>query len=202
VGLTGGLASGKSTVAAQLANLGARVFDCDAYVHELYRTDGAGAEKVRTLFGDELLDPLGAVDRTALASRVLEEPEDRVRLENAIHPLVRDGVDEWVGGLPGESIAVVEAALLVETGWWHRYHLLAVVWCSLDQQLERAEMRGLAPDRARGLLAAQLPLDEKRELADVLIDNSGSPSVLETEVRRAWSAIVSICRGGDPGADG
>jgi dephospho-CoA kinase len=193
VGLTGGLASGKSTVAALFARLGGSIFDCDAYVHELYRPNGAGAEEVRALFGIEVLDERGAVDRIALARRVLDDPEARLRLEKAIHPLVRNGVDEWLGTLPGESIAVVEAALLVETGWWQRYRLLVVVTCAPVEQLRRAEARGVPPDRARQMLAAQLPLEEKHELADVLIDNSGTREELDAEVRRAWSEILSLC---------
>ncbi len=194
VGLSGGLASGKSTVAAMLEPLGAEVFDCDAHVHELYRPGGAGAMDVAFLFGDVALDGDGGVDRGALAELVLTDSAARSRLEGAIHPLVRHGVEEWLGTLGPNSVAVVEAALLVETGWWRNYDLLAVVWCDPEQQLERALGRGVPADRTRGLLAAQMPLDDKRGLAQVLIDNSGSRDELESEVRRAWGEIVSRCK--------
>lgn len=194
VGLTGGLASGKSTVAAVLERLGAEVFDCDAYVHELYRPGGGGAMDVAFLFGDDVLDRDGGVDRARLAAKVLDDAAARHRLERAIHPLVRDGIERWLATLGPRSVAVIEAALLVETGSWRSYDLLAVVWCEPGQQLERALARGVAADRARGLLAAQQPLRDKRELADVVIDNSGRPDALEPEVQRAWSEILSRCR--------
>jgi len=194
VGLTGGLASGKSTVAEILERLGAEVFDCDAYVHELYAPGGAGAKDVGYLFGDSVLSGEGGVDRDALAARVLGDASKRARLEGAIHPLVRNGVEAWLGTLGPRSVAVVEAALLVETGSWRNYDLLAVVWCDLEQQLARAVERGVPEDRARGLLAAQAPLAEKRELAQIVIDNTGPREQLDAEVQRAWSEILSRCQ--------
>ena len=194
VGLTGGLASGKSTVAEILESLGAEVFDCDAHVHELYQPGGAGAMDVSFLFGDTFLDSDGGVDRSLLAELVLGDPAARQRLEGAIHPLVRSGVDAWLGTLGPRAVAVVEAALLVETGTWRNYDLLAVVWCDPEQQFERAVARGVPEDRARGLLQAQLPLIEKRDLADVVVDNTGTLGELETEVQRAWLEIVSLCQ--------
>ena len=194
VGLTGGLASGKSTVAALLAGLGAEVFDADAAVRELYRPGGAGARDVAFLFGDGVLDADGGVDRARLAERVLDDPGARRRLEGAIHPLVRTSIEAWLAALDPPAVAVVEAALLVETGSWRRYDLLAVVLCSAEQQLERALARGVPADRARGLLRAQRPPDELRALADVVIDNSGPPEALEAEVRQAWRQIAARCR--------
>jgi dephospho-CoA kinase len=194
VGLTGGMASGKSSVARILEPLGAEIFDCDAYVHELYRPGGAGAMDVDYLFGETVLSPDGGVDRTRLAGLVLADPAARSRLEGAIHPLVRSGVEAWLGTLGPQAVAVVEAALLVETGSWRAYDLLAVVWCEADQQLERAVARGVPVDRARGLLAAQMPMTDKRELAQVVIDNSGTRKELESEVQRAWGEILEFCR--------
>jgi len=194
VGLTGGLASGKSTVAGILEGLGAEVFDCDSHVHELYRPGGAGAKDIAFLFGDAVLDSDGGVDRALLAELVLGDPAARGRLEGAIHPLVRSGVEEWLGTLGPSAVAVVEAALLVETGTWRHYDFLAVVWCDPDQQIERAVARGVPVDRAQGLLAAQRPMAEKRDLADVAINNNGSRDELDAEVRRAWSEIVSLCK--------
>ena len=194
VGLTGGLASGKSTVAEIFERLGAEVFDCDALVHELYLPGGAGALDVALLFGDAALDSDGGVDRGALAELVLADPAARERLEGAIHPLVRHDVERWLATLGPHAVAVVEAALLVETGSWRNYDLLAVVWCDPDQQIERAVTRGVPGDRARGLLEAQAPLAEKRELAQVVIDNSGTRDQLDAEVQRAWSEIVLRCK--------
>ncbi|MEE4270841.1 MAG: dephospho-CoA kinase [Thermoanaerobaculales bacterium] len=194
VGLTGGLASGKSTAAEILERLGAEVFDCDAYVHELYLPGGAGSFDVAYLFGEAVLDGEGGVDRGALAALVVGDDEARSRLEGAIHPLVRNGVEEWLATVGPHSVAVIEAALLVETGAWRRYDLLSVIWCRPEQQLDRALARGVPETRARGLLAAQLPMNEKRRMADVAIDNTGSRDDLDRAVERAWREIQERCR--------
>ena len=107
---------------------------------------------------------------------------------------MRSGVEEWLGTLGPCAVAVVEAALLVETVTWRNYDLLAVVWCDAGQQLERAVARGMPAVRARGLMASQMPMADKRELAQVVIDNSGTMAELDTEVQRAWSEIISLCR--------
>ena len=198
VGLTGGLASGKSTVAQMLDARGIPVFDADVAVHELYRAGCAGARAVTELFGPEILDGKGGVDRQKLAERVLSDAEARSRLETAIHPLVRRQVAAWLGSLGSEPIAVVEAALLVETGSYRDYDVLVVVWCEPEQQFERALVRGVPRDRARRFLAAQTPLDRKRQLADVVVDNRGNLEDLEDEVNRAYSEIQDYCTGHRP----
>ena len=195
VALTGGLASGKSTVARMLDARGVPVFDADEAVHELYRPGHEGARAVSELFGPTVLDADGGVDRPALAERVLDDPEARSRLETTIHPMVRRQVTAWLGSLGSESIAVVEAALLVETGSYRDYDVLVVVWCKPEQQFERALARGVPRDRAQQLLEAQLPLDRKRQLADVEVDNRGNLEDLEGEVNRAYSEIQRHCSG-------
>lgn len=198
VGLTGGLASGKSTVAAILADRGVPVMDADRTVHSLYKTGGAGAVAVEALFGSEMLDQRGAVDRDALAARVLCQAEDRRLLEAAIHPLVRRAITEWIATLGPRPVVVVEAALLVETGSYRDYDVLLVVWCHLHQQLQRALARGVPAERARKLIHAQMPLDDKRDLADVVIDNSGDEDRLESEINRAWREVQRVCAEGRP----
>jgi len=195
VALTGGLASGKSTVARMLDARGVPVFDADEAVHELYRPEHEGARAVSELFGPTMLDADGGVDRSALAERVLDDPEARPRLEATIHPMVRRQVAAWLRSLGSESIAVVEAALLVETGSYRDYDVLMVVWCEPEQQFERALARGVPRDRARRFLAAQLSLDQKRQLADVVVDNRGDLEDLEDEVNRAYSEIQCRCSG-------
>ena len=193
MGLTGGLASGKSTIAKILAEGGVPVFDADAAVHELYRAGGEGAATVAELFGEEALDAMGGVNRETLAARVLGDAGARLRLEAAIHPLVRNRVTEWLDSLGDAHVAVVEAALLVETGSYRDYDILMVVWCRQHQQLERAVARGLPAERARGLINAQLPLDEMKEVADVVVDNRGDPEDLTQEVDRAWKEVLQLC---------
>lgn len=195
VGLTGGLASGKSTVARLLVRRGVAVLDADRVVHELYQPGAVGAAAVRELFGDGVLDRDGGVDRAALAARTLAYDDDRRRLEAAVHPLVRVRVRAWLATRPAAAPAGVEAALLVETGSFRDYDVLVVVSCSDEQQLERAIARGVAPERARQILAAQLPLAEKRALADVVVDNSGPAEALPAAVDAAWERVLALCGG-------
>lgn len=193
VGLTGGLATGKSTVARILETRGIPVFDADATVHELYEPGGAGAAAVADLFGAAVLDDEGGVVRAALSEMVLGNAAARLRLENAIHPMVRTAVEEWLVSISDRPVAVVEAALLAETGYYREYDVLMVVWCDQHQQLQRALERGVPAERARALINAQLPMAEKKELADVLVDNRGDLEDLTSEVDRAWSLVHRLC---------
>jgi dephospho-CoA kinase len=193
VGLTGGLASGKSTVARILGDLGVPVLDADRVVHDLYRPGAPGAQAVEELFGPDMLDAEGGVDRGALGRLVLSDPASRRRLEARVHPLVRERIGRWLGERPPDAPAVVEAALMVETGSWRAYDVMMVVWCSSQQQLDRARMRGLSPDRVDALLEAQLPLEAKREYADVVVDNTGDLEDLFVEVERAWREVTARC---------
>ena len=203
VGLTGGLASGKSTVARLLADRGVPIFDADREVHRLYEPGGAGAAAVAELFGGAMLNDAGAVDRAALGSRVVGDGEALEQLNRAIHPLVRTAVERWVielsRGPEPPRVAVVEAALLVETGGARGYDVLVVVGCRPEQQLARALERGMDAHRARGLLAAQMPIDVKIAVADVVVDNSGGEAELAAEVDRAWREIEGRCERGRHG---
>jgi len=181
-------------VARLLAARGVPVFDADAGVHRLYQPGQSGAEEVARLFGGAVLDASGGVDREALSARVLEDRKVRIALEAAIHPLVRRLIESWLDALDA-PIAVIEAALLIETGSWRRYDVLAVVWCEPDQQFNRAIVRGVPQNRARRLLAAQLAIDQKTRLADVVVDNRGDLEELQVEVDRAWSEILEHCAG-------
>jgi dephospho-CoA kinase len=193
VGLTGGLATGKSTVARILSVRGIPVFDADAAVHDLYEPGRAGAAAVAELFGAAVLDAEGGVVRATLSEMVLGNPSARLRLESAIHPLVREAVVEWLESVGDRPVAVVEAALLTETGSYREYDILMVVWCDHNQQLQRAVARGVPEERARGLINAQLPIAEKKELADVLVDNRGALEDLSLEIDRAWSQVQRLC---------
>jgi dephospho-CoA kinase len=169
------------------------VFDADASVHELYEPGGAGAAAVADLFGAAALDAEGGVVRATLSEMVLGNAVARLRLERAIHPLVRTAVEEWLESISDRPVAVVEAALLAETGYYTEYDVLMVVWCDQHQQLQRALERGVPAERARALITAQLPMAEKKELADVLVDNRGDLEDLSSEVDRAWSLVHRLC---------
>ena len=195
VGLTGGLATGKSTVARLLAARGTSVFDADKAVHDLYEPGRAGAVAVSKFFGEAALDAGGGVSRATLSEMVLGNTSARLRLESAIHPLVRKAVLEWLESISDRAVAVVEASLLVETGSYHDYDVLMVVWCDQHQQMQRALARGVPAERARGLISAQLPMAEKKVLADILVDNRGDLEDLRNEVDRAWSQVHRLCAG-------
>jgi len=195
VGLTGGLATGKTAVARLLAARGIPVFDADAAVHDLYEPGRAGAAAVAELFGEAPLDAEGGVSRATLSKMVLGNTSARLRLESAIHPLVRKAVQEWLESVRDRPVAVVEASLLAETGSYRDYDVLVVVWCEKHQQLQRALARGVPAERAQALIRAQLPMAEKKEFADILVDNRGDLEDLSVEVDRAWSQVHRLCAG-------
>lgn len=197
VGLTGGLASGKSTVARLLEGRGAVLCDADQIVASLYRPGQQGAEAVVGLFGGHVLTADGSIDRDRLAQTVLDDQRALEKLNAAIHPLVRREIQQWITKValeePRPPMAVVEAALMVESGSYRDYDAMAVVWCRRQQQLERAIQRGVPEDRAHKLLDAQLELTEKCQFADLVIDNSGAPKDLADEVAKAWPLLVDMC---------
>jgi len=100
-------------------------------------------------------------------------------------------IGSWIDTLPSDSIAVVEAALMVESGSYRNYNALIVVWCNPEQQIERAIARGISEQRARSILRAQLDMHEKIKLADIVIDNCGSAKELEAKAKGAWLALIS-----------
>lgn len=196
VGLTGGLASGKSTVARLLAERGAAVSDADAVVADLYRPGAPGAEALAGALGARVLNREGAVDRAVLSRLIASEDGVLATVNRLVHPLVRAEVDRWLAGVAA-AVAVIEATLLVETGAWRRYDRLVVVSCTAEQQRTRALDRGMDPDRVETLLAAQAPLVDKCAVADFIVDNSGPPEALAAEVDRAWAWIQAEAEGRD-----
>lgn len=183
VGLTGGLASGKSTVARLLAERGCRVVDADELVAELYRPGGAGAAAVAELFGPAYLTGAGGVDHAALAGRVFRDADERRKLEAAVHPLVRERfrrvADEAAAA---ERIAVLEATLLVEAGYGPDFDRVVTVEAPEQLRLERAVQRGLERSEAERRLAAQGDGASRRAAADVVIENTGTLGDLEARV--------------------
>ena len=180
VGLTGGLASGKSTVGRLMEELGCVVSDADRIVAELYQPGGRGAEEVRRLFSPELLDTDGGVDKEKLADRVFNDPEDRRRLEAAIHPLVGEAYAALLAG--SEGIVVFEAPLLVETGGADRYQVLVTVEADPGLRIERAIARGIDPESAKARLRAQTDTETRTARADYVLRNDGSVEELEAQV--------------------
>jgi len=196
VGLTGGLAAGKSTVASLLAERGCKVFDADRLVADLYGAGEPGAERVRELFGDSVLDAEGAVDHRALGGRVFADGEARRRLEEAIHPLVGDRFRELASRETG--IVVLEATLLVEAGWADAFDLLVTVEASSEARLARAVARGLAPEEAARRLAAQGEGEARRAAAHRMIRNDGDRAELERQVDALVRDLRRLLAGDTP----
>jgi dephospho-CoA kinase len=193
LGLTGGIASGKSAVAAMLRELGFAVLDADSLAHKLIEPGQPAYAEVLQDFGQAVVAPDGHVDRAKLSAIVFA---DRARLDhlNAIvHPRVAEVVfhqfEEWQRNGTRDA-AFVEAALLIESGIHRKLDGLVVAWCKPEQQLERLLVRGLSEAEARRRIAAQLPVEEKLRLATEKIDCSGS---LE-QTRRQVEALATKLR--------
>jgi dephospho-CoA kinase len=199
VGLTGGLASGKSTVAELLAEHGCLVIDADDVVAWLYESGRPGARAVGDLFGPEVLDTAGSVDRGRLARLVFADPEARRRLEAAIHPLVRQRFVELsrAGAAEGAAIVVLEATLLVEAGFADDFDLVVAVEAPEAVRRERAVARGLSEEQAQARLDAQGPGDARRAAAGVVIDNSGDLAALERRVDELAADLARRAAGED-----
>jgi dephospho-CoA kinase len=181
VGLTGGIATGKSTVAAILRGLGCHLLEADKIAHHLIQPGAAAHDEVVREFGRGILTPDGHVDRAKLGGIVFADPKRLARLNAIVHPLVLAEQDRELAAIQRsepQAIAVVEAALLIEAGYTDRLDYLIVTWCTPEQQLARLTQagtgRGLTIEQARQRIAAQMPLEEKRRLADAVIDCSGT----------------------------
>jgi len=190
IGLTGGLASGKSTVSRQLANAGLVVVDADELVADLYRNGQPGAAVVRDLLGQELLDSEGAVDRPRLAAKVFADTDALERLEQRIHPLVREMFAKIAAAV--SSPIVLEGTLLVEAGYAPDFDLIVTVEAVPETRLERAVARGLSRQEAQARLAAQSDSELRRRAAHRILHNDGSLEELQEQV----DELVELIRKG------
>lgn len=177
VGLTGGIGSGKSTVARMFAEQGVPVVDADRIAREVVEPGTEGLAEVVAAFGPEVLDRDGGLDRAALAQRVFDDAAARKRLEAILHPRIAQASMARFADLStqGHPYAIYEAALLVENGSHRVMSALVVVTASEPTQIERVRARdGLDAEAARARIAAQLPLADKVRVADYVIENDGS----------------------------
>ncbi|MGY1679535.1 dephospho-CoA kinase [Geodermatophilus sp. SYSU D01176] len=195
IGLTGGIGSGKSTVAGLLAARGARIVDADRIAREVVEPGSPGLEAVVAAFGSGVLGPGGALDRPALAAIVFADPDARRRLDGIVHPLVRARATQLVAAAPPDSVVVQDVPLLVETGQAGAYDLVLVVEADLDTRVRRLVERGLCEDDARARIAAQATDEQRRAVADVVLDNSGTVEELEAQVDRFWAERVAPALG-------
>jgi dephospho-CoA kinase len=186
IGLTGGIASGKSAVAAMLRELGFPVLDADSVSHKLMESGQSAHDEILNTFGPEVADPAGRIDRAKLAGIVFADPRKLAQLNAILHPRVEQAIlrqfEEWrQSGV--RDAAFVEAALLIEAGLVSRLDGLVVAWCRPEQQLERMKARGMSEIEARRRITAQLPLEEKLKRASETIDCSGSLDETRAQVQ-------------------
>lgn len=190
LGLTGGIGSGKSTVASLLAARGARVLDADAIAREVVEPDGPAYEAVRRRFGPAVMTPDGRVDRPKLADVVFSDARARADLNAIVHPAVGSEIRRRVDEEPtGTGVVVVEVPLLVEAGW--TADVVVVVDCPPDIAVRRlVEERGMDEADVRRRMSAQASREQRLARADVVIDNSGSLDDLHEHVDRLWEQLT------------
>jgi dephospho-CoA kinase len=192
IGLTGNIATGKSEVAAMLADLGARVIDADQVAHQVMAPDGPAYGAVVETFGREILAADGSIDRSTLGAIVFRDPASLGKLEAAVHPAVAAEVDRLINQAT-EQIAAVEAIKLIEAGMHRHYDALWVVTAPRALQISRlVATRGLSESEAALRVDAQPPQEEKAALADLVLVNEGSLDDLRAKVKVAWAQIPLV----------
>lgn len=189
VGLTGGIGSGKSAVAALLARHGAYVVDSDALAREVVAPGTPGLAAIAEAFGPVVLAADGSLDRGALAGIVFENPADRAVLNAIVHPLVAAATAERVGAAPEGAVVVNDVPLLVETGMAPLFDVVVVVEAPVETRLARLAARGLPEPEARARIAAQATDEERRAVATYVVDNSGTLDDLQRSVDALWTAL-------------
>jgi len=190
IGLTGGIGCGKSTVAAMMRELGCHVVSADQIAHALMSPGHPAYDEIRRQFGAQVFTPDGNIDRARLAAIVFSDPQRLASLNAIVHPRVLSELDQTFDRLSRtdpDGIAVVEAALLIESGYHQRLDRLVLVSCTREQQLERLTQpafgRNMSAEQAEMRIAAQMTLEEKRKLATDEIDSSGSLDDTKKQVR-------------------
>jgi dephospho-CoA kinase len=194
VGLTGSIAVGKSHVLRLFRELGCHVLDADRVAREVVAPGTKGLERVVDAFGSEtVLKEDGNLDRVKLGAIVFADEEKRLMLNSIIHPLVFEEQARWLRSCEAadpDGIAIVDAALMIESGGYKRFNKLIVVWCRPDLQLQRLMSRdGLSHDEALQRIASQMPQDEKKSYADFLIDTSNSFEETRLQVTEVFDRL-------------
>ncbi|MBK9214033.1 MAG: dephospho-CoA kinase [Chloracidobacterium sp.] len=194
LGLTGSIAVGKSFVVTVMRELGCHTLDADQTAREVVAKGTDGLAEIVSLFGKEVLTDSGELDRKRVGSIVFADEEKRELLNSIVHPRVLAVQDKWLSRVTRDDpdgIAVVDAALMIESGGYRRFDRIIVVWCLPEIQLQRLVMRdGLSEADAKRRIAAQMPQEEKKLFADYLIDTSKGFD----ETRRQTVALVRRLR--------
>jgi len=191
IGLTGGIGCGKSTVTRILAQLGATVMDADKIAHSTYAPGGPAYDGVVAAFGKEVLAQDGSVDRTKLGPIVFKEPAKLGKLQDAVWPATKQRIRELIAEAraKGETKPIiVEAAILIEAKWQSVFDEIWLITASKEQVIARVERdRGLKPEQTEARIRAQLPDEERRKHATVVIENNGTIPELEAQLARIWA---------------
>lgn len=199
VGLTGGIATGKTTVAAMLRELGCRLLEADKIAHQAIEPGGAAYDEVVREFGRGILTPEGLVDRKKLGAIVFAAPARLARLNAIVHPPVLAEQTRQLTAMEKadpHAIAVVEAALLIEAGFDRKLDYMIVTWCTPEQQLARLTApvvgRALTIEQAKQRIAAQMPVEEKRKRADAVVDCSGTLERTRAQVIELFAKLKAM----------
>ena len=198
IGLTGGIASGKSAVAKAFTALGAKVLDADQVAREVVQPGQPAWTKLRQAFSEEFFHPDGRVKRSKLRKLVFADPSKRRELNAIVHPEVMREINrrtEQSSPSVQDAVVVVDVPLLLEVGMAHRFDKVIVVYVSEKVQIGRLKERdGISEEEAKHALSAQIPLSRKLEQADYVIDNSGSPEETRSQVEKVWQELVELAR--------
>jgi dephospho-CoA kinase len=197
-GLTGGIATGKSTVAAIFEEAGARLIDADRIAREAVRKDAPAYREIVAHFGPEVLRENGELDRKRLAAVIFGDPDEQRALERIVHPRVRQAIDLGIEQLrrqAPDALLIVDIPLLFEAGMQHGLDAVIVVYAPEDLQAERLMARdGLTRPEAVARIRAQMPIESKRALATYLIDNSGSMARTRAETLEVYRRLTSTAQ--------
>lgn len=196
VGLTGGIATGKSYVVSVLRELGCEVIDADAVAHQVMEPGQVAYQDIVAHFGREILAPDQKIDRAKLGAIVFADVDQRQRLNAIVHPRVFEAQAQWMAGIADrhpDAIVIIEAALMIETGSYKRFDKLVVVYCEPELQLARLMERNQLPrEQAQARIAAQLPSAEKLKYADYKIDTSLSFEDTRRQVQALYAQLRTL----------
>jgi dephospho-CoA kinase len=196
VGLTGGIASGKSTVGRMFGELGCRVIESDLITRRLFEPGDPVNKAVAKTFGRRVVAPDGSIDRTVLGEIVFNNPEFRQKLNDLVHPAIKNRQAEFLASVEAEdprAIGIVEAALIIEVGNHKNYDKVVLVACSPEMQRQRLRERSsLTSDQIEARIASQMPMEEKVKFADYVIDNSGDRGSTRQQVQEVHRQLRAL----------
>jgi dephospho-CoA kinase len=188
IGLTGGIGAGKSAVSSTFAQCGAVIVDGDVIAREVVEPGTEGLKALVGAFGEDILQPDGSLNRPALAAKAFRDDEARKTLNGIVHPLVGKRRAEIIASVPADSVVVEDIPLLVESGMAPLFPLVVVVHADVEVRVRRlVDLRGMSEEDARARIAAQADEEQRRAVADVWLDNSGSPEELAQRARDVWN---------------